>query len=92
VVWFGENLPVDVLMRAMVVTQQADVMLVVGTSGVVQPAAGLPALARRAGATVIEINPISSAITPLAAIWLAGPAGEVLPQVVAAIRARRGGW
>ncbi len=91
VVWFGENLPAEALLRAMIVTQEADVMLVVGTSGVVQPVAALPSLAFRAGATLIEVNPNASAITSLAALWLDGPAGEILPQLVAAIRARRGG-
>ncbi len=45
VVWFGESVPLEALMRAMILAREADVMLVVGTSGVVQPAAGLPSLA-----------------------------------------------
>lgn len=91
VVWFGENLPAEALLRAMIVTQEADIMLVVGTSGVVQPVAALPSLAVRAGATLIEVNPNASAITALAGLWLDGPAGEILPRLVAAIRVRRGG-
>lgn len=60
-------------------------MLVVGTSGVVRPAADIPALARQHGAKIIEFNPVESAITPLADLWLAAPSGETLPRVLAAL-------
>src|SRR5688572_13225312 len=50
IVWFGEILPSDALQRAYDLTASCDVMIVVGTSGVVQPAASLPGHARRAGA------------------------------------------
>lgn len=86
VVWFGENLPLGALHRALALAEAADVMLVVGTSGVIQPAASLPFVAQRAGATVIEANPNRSEITPLAAVWLDAPSGETLPQVVEVIR------
>jgi NAD-dependent deacetylase len=82
VVWYGESLSGAVLGRASDLAQTADVMLVVGTSGVVQPAASLPYVAKRAGAVVIEVNPQPSAITQLADLWLDGPSGEVLPLVV----------
>ncbi len=85
VVWFGEMLPRDALARATRLAQSAKVMLVVGTSGVVQPAASLPFLAARCGAAVIEVNPSRSEITPLAATWLAGPSGEMLPRLVQAV-------
>jgi NAD-dependent deacetylase len=87
VVWFGETLPAGALQRAAELADAADVMLVVGTSGVVQPAASLPFLARQAGAQIIEVNPRPSEITRAAHVWLEGPSGEVLPQVVARIRA-----
>jgi NAD-dependent deacetylase len=60
-------------------------MLVVGTSGVVYPAAALPQLAKEAGNRVIEVNPEPSGITPLADIFLQGPAGTILPQLVDAL-------
>jgi len=85
VVWFGERLPQGALTRASRAAQAAKIMLVVGTSGVVQPAASLPFAAARCGATVIEINPIRSEITPIADVWLAGPSGEVLPLLVRAV-------
>ena len=90
VVWFGESLPSEKLQRAMALSQASDVMLVVGTSGVVQPAASMPLLALRGGAKIVEVNPTRSAITPLADLWLEGPSGEVLPQVIAAMRRERG--
>ncbi|HRI57610.1 MAG TPA: NAD-dependent deacylase [Anaerolineae bacterium] len=84
VVWFGENLSYSVLNRAVAASEACDVMLIVGTSGVVQPAASLPYNARRA--RIIEINPEESELTDLAQVYLAGPAGEMLPQVLAAMR------
>ena len=89
VVWFGEMLPEALIERAVAACRQADVLLAVGTSGVVQPAASLPFLARKSGARVIDVNPDYNTISEIASVWLGGPAGEVLPQVVAAIRALR---
>lgn len=89
VVWFGETLPEGALVRAMQLAEEADVMLVVGTSGVVQPAASLPFIAKRAGATIIEVNPQRSDITAIADVWLAAPAGTVLPELVERVRALR---
>ncbi len=85
VVWFEEMLPPAAIDRACALARAADVMLVVGTSGVVQPVAGLPFLAREHGATIIEVNPNRTPITRVADLFLAGPAGVVLPQVVAAL-------
>ena len=85
VVWFGESLPQDALGRAMRASTEGEVMLVVGTSGVVYPAAALPQLAKEAGNRVIEVNPEASGITPLADIFLPGPAGQVLPHLLAAL-------
>jgi NAD-dependent deacetylase len=90
VVWFGEALPQANLARAMTLAEQADVMLVVGTSGQVQPAASLPFLAKGGGARIVEVNPHPSSITAIADVWLEGPSGEMLPQVVQTIRQQRG--
>jgi len=86
VVWFGEALPGDAIDRAQALSAACDVMLVVGTSGVVYPAAALPLLAAEAGATVIDVNPERDALTAAADIFLQGPGGEVLPGLVAAVR------
>lgn len=87
VVWFGEDLPLEDY-RASVETLESltkgDVCLVVGTSGIVYPAAGMPAIARGSGATVIEINPHESDISDMCDIVIRGSAATVLPQLVAA--------
>ncbi len=85
VVWFGEILPVDALEFAAQITQTCDVMLVVGTSGLVSPASSLPGGAKRSGAKIIEVNPDYSMITSIADIKLDGPSGEVLPLVLEAM-------
>lgn len=90
VVWFGESLPHEQLQRAINLSHEADVMLIVGTSGVVQPAASMPIVAKQSGATIIEVNPTRSALTQVADLWLEGPSGEILPQVIAAMRGQRG--
>lgn len=82
VVWFGEQLPVDESEAAWSAAQQCDVMLVVGTSGAVYPAAHLPVLAKENGATVIDINPELDAISTMADIFLQGPSGELLPRIL----------
>ncbi|MGC8917184.1 MAG: SIR2 family NAD-dependent protein deacylase [Thermoanaerobaculum sp.] len=86
VVWFGEPLPEEVFAQAELACLRADAMLVVGTSGVVWPAAGLVELAASSGAKVIEVNPEPSALASLAAVHIAAKAGEALPAVVAALR------
>jgi NAD-dependent deacetylase len=85
VVWFGEALPEDAFQATVAAVEEADVVLVVGTSGLVYPAAGLPALARRAGAFVVEINPVATPLTPGMDAVLAGPSGEVLPRLDAQV-------
>jgi NAD-dependent deacetylase len=87
VVWFGENLPHDVLAAAYDLSESCAVMLVVGTSGVVQPAASLPYLAAGSGAFVIDVNLEPDEIAPIAGLFLQGKGGEILPQLVAALRA-----
>ena len=86
VVWFGESLDMSVLNRAFELSGECDVMLVVGTSAVVQPAASLPLAARSAGATLVEVNPDPTPLTPLADFSLPGKAGEVLSEIDLALR------
>jgi NAD-dependent deacetylase len=85
VVWFGEMLPPDALSRAAELLTRTEVILVVGTSGVVSPAAEMPLIAKQHGAGIIEVNPYKSQITPIADIWLEAPSGEALPRVVEAL-------
>lgn len=89
VVWFGEMLPARESLLAWRAAEHCDVFLVIGTSGVVYPAAQLPAVARRRGARVIEVNPEPSALAALADVGLIAPGGEALPALAAALRARR---
>ena len=85
IVWFGEGLDQDILRQAFSACAQADVMLAVGTSALVHPAASLPLAAAESGATVIEINPDPTPLTPHADIPLRGKAGEILPRLAAAL-------
>lgn len=87
VVWFGEMLPADAIQDATIAARLCDIMLVVGTSGMVTPAATLPQIAQQHGAKVIEVNPDNTPITAIAAVKLSGPSGEVLPQLVALLSA-----
>jgi len=83
VVWFGEMLPIDALDAAECAAQRCDVMLVVGTSGAVWPAAGLAAQARRAGAFVVIVNPQPSEIDAAAHVVLRRTAADALPALLA---------
>jgi NAD-dependent deacetylase len=83
VVWFGEALPQEVWRQAEQAASRADVMLVVGTSALVYPAAGLVPFAQRNGASVIEVNVEETAFSTSVDVALRGPSGEVLPQIVA---------
>ena len=82
VVWFGEMLPQDVIRRAFEKTESADVFFSIGTSAIVHPAASLPVAAKQGGAVLVEINPARTPLTDIADYYIAGKAGEVLPQLV----------
>ncbi len=86
VVWFGEVLPEREVAAAWEGAARCDAMLVVGTSGLVHPAAALPRIAREAGAIVIEVNPEPSDVSDLAHLTCRGPAGVALPAIVAALK------
>ena len=82
VVWFGESLPHGALSDAATAVNEADVLLVVGTSAVVYPAAGLIGAAARAGRRVIEVNLEPTAASREVDLALFGPAGTVLPRLL----------
>jgi NAD-dependent deacetylase len=79
VVWFGEALPLQTLVDAEAAAQECDLMLVVGTSGVVYPAAGL---ARIAQGKVVIINPEPTELDDAADAVLRGKAARLLPQLL----------
>lgn len=81
IVWFGEMLPPAAWQCAERACQTCDVLVSIGTSSVVYPAAGLIDMAKHHGATVIEINPTPTQ-TPAVDIVLAGKAGAVVPLLL----------
>jgi NAD-dependent deacetylase len=85
VVWFGEMLPSDQLERAFNLLAHTDVMLVVGTSGLVSPSAEMPGKVKARGGVVIEVNPDYSMISRIATLKLDGASGEILPRLAAAL-------
>lgn len=82
VVWFGEALPREVWNAAEAAVAAAEVVIVIGTSAVVYPAAGLVPLARESGATVIEVNLEATPVTGLVDHVFHGKAGEILPGLL----------
>jgi NAD-dependent deacetylase len=85
VVWFGETLDSDVVEAAYDAVENCHAMLVIGTSALVQPAASMGLHARRKGAFVAEINLEPTPNSELCDLSLLGKAGELLPQLLAAM-------
>jgi len=86
VVWFGEAIPPVVLREAEAAVSVCDFMVVVGTSGEVQPAADLAVRARQNGATVVEVNPQRTPLSNVADHHIAGQSGVVLPKLTEELR------
>lgn len=82
VVWFHEPLDTETLAQALAAATRAELCLAVGTSGVVQPAASLPLVAKRAGARLLVIDPGDTVLGPLADLWLRERAGRCLPALL----------
>jgi len=82
-VFFGEAIPAAAIRGAQELLTRADLLLVVGTAGVVWPASELPRLAKLGGARIIEINPESAMTRELGIndLWLRGPAGELCARL-----------
>jgi len=91
VVWFGEMLPADAMALAEQRAQEASVFLSIGTSGVVYPAAGLPLVAREAGAYMVEINPEETPLSDYMHETIRSASGTALPEIIRALRAAIGG-
>ncbi|QBJ97857.1 NAD-dependent deacylase [Rhodococcus sp. ABRD24] len=87
VVWFGESLPDDAWTRATAAAEDCDLMVVVGTSAMVYPAAGLPLRAARTGAAIVEINPEATGLSEHVHHTWRTTAAVGLPALVAAIGA-----
>jgi len=82
VVLFGEPLPEDALSEAQALAIESDVVLVVGSSLQVFPAAGIPRLARENGADICIVNAEPTPFDDRAAVVIHGKAGEVLPEIL----------
>jgi NAD-dependent deacetylase len=82
VVWFGEALPTEAMRQAYAAVESCDVMLVIGTSALVQPAASLPMIAKARGAYVVEVNLEPTPLSPLADESHHAKAGDVLPRLL----------
>ena len=82
VVWFGESLDPDVLGYAMHAASNADLCIVIGTSAVVYPAAGLAALTRDSGGKVVEINPEATPLTRICAVSIRASATRAVPLIL----------
>lgn len=82
VVWFGEGLPVEAMQQAFQAAEECDLLLSIGTSGAVYPAAEIPVLAARRGTLVVHINPDAKTSGYANELAIQGKAGEILPQLV----------
>jgi len=82
VVWFGEMLPHAELQAAVQAAESCQVFFSIGTSALVQPAASLGLMAKRAGAVLVEINPEDTPLTSQVDYFLQGKSGQILPELV----------
>lgn len=82
VVWFGEDLPSSAWKSAISKVQACDVLVSVGTSGIVRPAADIPEIAQAAGATVIHVNIVDVGLGELNELMLVGSAVDVLSAIL----------
>lgn len=81
VVWFGEAMPIKEVKRAFSLVEECEVMLVVGTSALVQPAANLPFIAITNNVMIIEINIEPTPVSNIADVSLFGKAGKIVPEI-----------
>lgn len=82
VVWFGEQLPAEALDAAERTVQSCDLMLVIGTSGVVYPAAALALAAHQRGVKLIIVNPEPTELDIVSDLCLREPAAQCLPSLL----------
>jgi len=85
-VFFGESIPPTAHEQAMAAAENCEVMLVIGTSATVMPAALLPSSAKRRGAFLLEINPGPTELSfRMSDLHIPEPAGKALPAIIAAL-------
>ena len=82
IVWFGEQLHPAIIEESYASAEESDLMLVVGTSSTVYPAAGFPYVVKRAGGTVVQINLEPTELSSAADYNIYGKSGEILPELM----------
>ena len=82
VVWFGESLPQNEWHEAQEACSQSDLLVCLGTSALVYPAASLPEIASRRGAAIVQVNPNPTELDSLADYVIRGAAADVMPRIV----------
>lgn len=83
VVWFGESLPEQAWREALAAVRNCDLLLSAGTSGLVQPAADIPRMAREHGAVVVHVNLQRESVQGEREFSLVGKTAEILPRLLA---------
>jgi len=86
VVLFGESLPSNEFSKALREAEKADLVLAIGTSGVVVPAAWIPFIVKEKGGKLIEINLEASNLTPIADISIFGKAGDIMDKILKEVK------
>jgi NAD-dependent deacetylase len=86
VVWFGEPLPEEAWQKAIQLALSAKTLIVIGTSGIVYPAAMIPQLAKQNSATIIEINVQDTPITEIADIAIRAPASKAMQAILTEVK------
>ena len=81
VVWFGEMIPMPIIDNILIAIDKCQVMLIVGTSGIVEPAASMGLVAKHTGKTVIEVNLETTPNSSHYDISILGKSGEILPML-----------
>ncbi len=89
VVWFGEMLDEETIDRAFQLAEESQVFLVIGTSALVHPAASLPLVAKKCGATVVEINIETTPLSDIADFHIGEKSGIFLPLLLQRIERLR---
>ena len=81
-VLFGEAIPFEALVESRKESEECDLILVIGTTALIQPAASMPLIAKGAGAKIIEINPEETALTLTADIFIKGGSARALSDIL----------
>ena len=88
VVWFGEMLDPEIIRTAFEESERCDIFLSIGTSALVHPAASLPAMAKRRGATLVEINLEQTPLSHVVDYFVGEKSGEFMPRLVEQLQGR----